>query len=162
MFCQKCGKEISEDAEFCQYCGYKIKKDTVQNSESKTGCFLVSGVLIIIFVFGILFNSVTENTKTQTENKASCPSVAEMEEAISQYKEGKIIQRFEPELNAVYISPMAENQLLYDDLRVLGYITACYSGYAKGNNLHWVEIYSVKTHKKIGKFSENSGFEIFN
>lgn len=35
MFCQYCGKEITDDAKFCKYCGKKVKSDNIGNSKNK-------------------------------------------------------------------------------------------------------------------------------
>lgn len=119
----------------------------------------VLGVIVASFVLFIIIGTGTETTTT--DNKASCPPPEEMVDAINAYKEAKIIYSFEPELNTVKITPLAEQQLSADNLQTLGYITACYSGYKKGNGLHWVEIYSAKTNRKIAKFSESYGFKMY-
>lgn len=173
MFCSKCGKEVADEAQFCQFCGNKIdnKKETenISNQEennlkkNKNKSYGIFIAIIISFIIIGLFN-MNDNTSTSTTTetkKASCPSVSEMEDALRLYKEGKIIYSFTPELNTVKITPLAEKQLLADDIQTLGYITACYSGYIKGNNLNWAEIYSAKTNKKIAKFSESYGFKMY-
>lgn len=118
----------------------------------------ILGIVLIAFV--LVMSNYEDVTQPPEEKKAFCPSPNEMEDAIFQYKDAKIISSFEPKLNSVYISPFAEIKMEYNDLQTLGYLTACYCGYKKGNGLHWVEIYSSKNHKKLAKYSESYGFKL--
>lgn len=153
MFCNKCGKEIPDNSEFCNFCGNKI--ETTDEPKKHTGCFVVI-FLIMAFVIGI---SLMPDTETKS-GCASCPPVEEMEDALCKYQKANIIVKFVPALNSVYISESAVQQMGFDDLEVLGYITACYSAHAKGNNLAWVEIYSNRTHKRVAKYSTTSGLKL--
>lgn len=92
---------------------------------------------------------------------AACPSSAEVTDAIKLYQQGGIIRKIEPKLNMVYITTQAQNRLTIDEMKVLGYLAACYSGDIKGNNLNWVEIYNYNTGKKVAKYSENWGFKMY-
>jgi len=182
MFCSKCGKEISEDAQFCQYCGNKIenKEETKEEKEidlsihkpneeeTKTPSLVVIlGIMVFLCLIFIIIGSndsntpenITNNSNT-TSNSSSCPSLIDMEDAISKYKSVNIIQKFNPELNSVYIPSYARNNMNIDDLRILGYITACYSAYKKNNGSVWVNIYNYNTGKKIAEFSDSWGFKM--
>ena len=92
---------------------------------------------------------------------AGCPSGSELKDAISLYKQGGIIGKIQPELNTVYLTPAAISRFSIDDMRTLGYLSACYSAYIKGNNLVWVDIYNYNTGKKVAKFSESWGFKMY-
>jgi predicted nucleic acid-binding Zn ribbon protein len=153
MFCNKCGKEIPDNSEFCNFCGNKIKANDTEQKKN-TGCLIVMLVIMAILVF----ISLIPESETDC---ATCPSVAEMEDSITAYREGNIISHFQPQLNTVYITPLAEQQLGYNDLQTLGYITACYSAHIKNNNLVWVEIYSHQTNKKLAKYSQSNGFKVY-
>lgn len=157
MFCNKCGKDIPDNSEFCNFCGNKLKN--VQNTETEpkknNGCLVV---ILVVMALLILISLIPESeTKSGC---ASCPSVQEMEDAICKYQKADIIVKFIPALNSVYISEPAVQQMEFNDLEVLGYITACYSAHAKGNNLAWVEIYSNRTHKRVAKYSTTSGLKL--
>ena len=178
MFCGKCGKEIDNNVQFCQFCGNQIvkgetseEKKEIDSSvhkpeqEESNGIIgiIITGIIFIILICLLLSsggdNSNNSTTTTDT-NKTTCPTVADMEDAISKYRSVNIIQKFTPELNTVYIPTYARNNMSIDDLKVLGYITACYSAYKKGNDLVWVDIYNYNTNKKIAKYSESWGFKI--
>lgn len=169
MFCQNCGKEIPNESKFCQYCGESCAKESIEDvksskNEKQNGrlFFLIALFLVLLVAFkSCTISSNAPGESKLTEKKSFCPSASEMEESIKLYKAGKIISKFEPELNTVRITPLAEKQLSHNDLQILGYITACYSGYIKGNNLNWSEIYSSKTGKKLAKYSEAYGFKMY-
>lgn len=182
MFCSKCGKEIADDAQFCQYCGNKIenKEETKEEKEidlsinepnydgTKTSSLVgILGVMVFLSLIFIIIGSTVTNapenvttTNNTTSNSSSCPSVADMEDAISKYKSVNIIQKFNSELNSVYIPTYARNNMNIDDLRVLGYLTACYSAYKKNNGSIWVNIYNYNTGKKIAEYSDSWGFKM--
>lgn len=175
MFCSKCGKEIADDAQFCQFCGNQIVKDEIveekkeidlsvhkpkQQENKPSGCLIAIVVTIILFIILTIIGSNSDTSSTSSSNKASCPSVAEMEDALSKYQSVNIIQKFVPELNSVYIPTKARNNMGIDDLQILGYITACYSAHKKGNDLVWVDIYNYNTGKKIAKYSDSWGFKM--
>lgn len=157
MFCNKCGKEIPDNSEFCNFCGNKIIKSSNNEPDQKknTGCLIVV-LFIMAFLIGI---SLIPESETKS-GCASCPPIEEMEDALCKYQKANIIVKFVPALNSVYISEPAVQQMGFDDLEVLGYITACYSAHAKGNNLAWVEIYSNRTHKRVAKYSATSGLKL--
>ena len=59
MFCQKCGKELPDDAKFCQYCGWQNqennKERNINNSQNNNGlgcmgCFGIAFVIIFIIL----------------------------------------------------------------------------------------------------------------
>lgn len=162
MFCSKCGKEIDDNAEFCQFCGQKIEKAEIKNENKKTpmGCIIGVIILTLILMIMVILPKEEENENTPTKNKPTCPPPAELEEAINLYKEGKIITKIDPELNTVYISQLAQNQLEYDDMQTLGYLCACYSSHIKGTGLVWADIKSSKDHKTIAKYSQSYGFKM--
>lgn len=64
MFCQKCGKELPDEAKFCQYCGWQNqennKEQNINNSQNNnglgcTGCFgIVFAIFVIIFIILML------------------------------------------------------------------------------------------------------------
>lgn len=164
MFCQKCGKEIADDAQFCQFCGQKFNQNIENkkgNSGSKAvGCLVIGLILIfLILVVPFIIGANSDDNYSTTSN-SSCPPSQELEDAITQYREGHIISGIVPQLNTVYITNAAQNQLSPSDIETLGYLTACYSAYKKGNNLVWVDIYNTQTRKKIAEYSQSYGFKM--
>lgn len=179
MYCSKCGKEIADDAQFCQFCGNQIvKSETVEEKkeidlsvhkpkqEETNGItgIVIAGIIFVILICLFLSSGGSDDsnntTTTANTNKSTCPNSADMEDAINKYRSVNIIQKFTPELNSVYIPTYARNNMSIDDLRVLGYVTACYSAYKKGNDLVWVDIYNYNTGKKIAKYSDSWGFKV--
>ncbi len=60
MFCQKCGKEVSDDAVVCIHCGCavsgakkKVQKQQVSKGNQILGAII--GALTALILFGILF-----------------------------------------------------------------------------------------------------------
>lgn len=77
MFCEKCGKYITEDSQFCDSCGHKISEavisepDTLsnQNDESndkrnKKILFIVLAVVVILVLIGIFSDSSDNSANT--------------------------------------------------------------------------------------------------
>lgn len=178
MFCSRCGKEVADNAQFCQFCGNKLIKEEEKEKtkevdlsihkpkqeNSSLGCMpIISLILLVIFLFiTIKLGGADSDTSTNSTSASntSCPPVAEMVDAINKYKSVNIIQKFTPELNSVYIPTYARNNMNIDDLKVLGYITACYSAHVKKNDLVWVDIYNYNTGKRIAKYSDSWGFKM--
>ena len=176
MFCSKCGKELPNGVKFCPECGQQIGGTIIHKEENDndismrkqkqqenkpSGCLIAIIVSILLFFILTIVGSNSDTSSTSDNNKASCPTVAEMEDAIRQYQSVGIIQKYTPALNTVYISTSTQNNMNIDDLRVLGYITACYSAHIKGNDLIWADIYNYNTGKKIAKYSESYGFKMY-
>ncbi len=44
MFCNNCGKEITEDAKFCTYCGQANSKLIIQENREITGARVIENV----------------------------------------------------------------------------------------------------------------------
>lgn len=44
MFCNKCGKEISDSAQFCNYCGNTIKAGDNSQNKNISVCFKCAGI----------------------------------------------------------------------------------------------------------------------
>ena len=60
-FCIKCGKEISEGADFCTYCGTQVSstKESVSDYSGIGGILiLIGGILAIIFSFFSILGSI--------------------------------------------------------------------------------------------------------
>ena len=66
MYCQKCGKEIDDDAEICRYCGNKINDIPKKDSDtSKTGIGILLGFLSLLgLIVGLLYPADTLARKT--------------------------------------------------------------------------------------------------
>lgn len=67
MFCQKCGKEIKDDAKFCEGCGTPVNsvnetvnkvKQQPKKKKGLSGCFITILVFIVIIAIGIIAASV--------------------------------------------------------------------------------------------------------
>ena len=56
MFCQKCGKEIADDAGFCKFCGEKVVKDKMQEqgSQGTKSEKKISGKIVLGIVTGVI------------------------------------------------------------------------------------------------------------
>lgn len=174
MFCSKCGRELPDDVKFCPNCGQQIgsiqkevlseeiKKDIKETEKKKpSGCLIAVIVVFVLFIFLLIVGSSSDSSTSATSKTSSCPSVTDMEDAISQYKSVDVIKKITPELNTVYISSTAQNVMDVDSMRTLGYISACYSAHIKGNDLVWAEIYNYNTGKKIAKYSKSYGFKMY-
>lgn len=48
MYCNKCGKQISDESSFCNFCGSKVKNEEELNDDKGTG--IVSIILISFFI----------------------------------------------------------------------------------------------------------------
>ena len=59
MYCNKCGKEIPDDAKFCKYCGNKISKNKTptnvdKNSSKDTNrTIIIATIIIVLAIIGI-------------------------------------------------------------------------------------------------------------
>lgn len=60
MFCQKCGKEIADDAGFCKFCGEKVVKDEIQEqgSQGTKSEKKISGKIVLGIVAGVIVLTV--------------------------------------------------------------------------------------------------------
>lgn len=77
MFCDKCGKEISEQAKFCNHCGAPVNKPQAQTvsapqkkpvKKKKAGNAIVTIVVALVVYFGV--RGITENVLSN-KKKAS-------------------------------------------------------------------------------------------
>lgn len=170
MFCTNCGKELDDNAQFCQFCGQQMnvitetshKKENLAKDEKfkPAGCLVCCLVFFfLIFILPVLMSPSANDDSSKTKS-FTCPSSQELETAIFQYKDANIIGKIQPELNTVYITAAAQKQLSVDDIQTLGYLSACYSAYKKGNNLVWTDIYNYNTGKRIAKYSQAYGFKM--
>lgn len=80
---------------------------------------------------------------------------------INVLKANGLIKKITPQMNEAYLDPMIWNALDYQAKENIGRIMAFYCGQEKGTNLNWVEIKDFYTGRKIAKYSENWGFEVY-
>ncbi len=84
MFCQNCGKEISDQAKFCNYCGAPVnaaRQQTVSKAheatpvkpkkKGKAGSTIVTILVALVVYFGV--RAITENVLTNKNKPASTP-----------------------------------------------------------------------------------------
>ena len=66
MFCNKCGKEVNDEAVVCIHCGCSLKEETSSSSQSSegAGCFL-SGLSFLIPLLGLILYLVWKDSKPQ-------------------------------------------------------------------------------------------------
>lgn len=67
----------------------------------------------------------------------------------------------EANLNKTYINPLLWNKMdakLKEDFSAS---LAIYCGNKKGTNLYWVEIYDKQSGKKLAKYSQSWGFDVY-
>lgn len=76
MYCNKCGKEVPDDANVCPYCSTPIKNGTHKNAKSKKkGCMIgCLGIIVIFVIIGIIGaiagHNSSNNTATQQQKRA--------------------------------------------------------------------------------------------
>ena len=77
MFCQKCGKEIADNAVFCKFCGEKVRREEVKQEKAEKRPIVVGLVIGVIIGLGLLIitaaviigrNRLNKNVKP-TENQ---------------------------------------------------------------------------------------------
>jgi uncharacterized membrane protein YvbJ len=74
MFCEKCGKEVLDDAIVCVHCGCSLKSPTESNVNNES---LDGGVKVLSFCFpivGIILYFVHQNSAPQ-KSKDACHMV---------------------------------------------------------------------------------------
>ncbi len=70
MFCSKCGNENTDDAAFCKSCGENLKNkgsdktDKKSKSKKVTIGSIITGVALLVYVAGIIFNGTTDYVTT--------------------------------------------------------------------------------------------------
>jgi len=66
MFCNKCGKEVNDEAVVCIHCGCSLKEDISSSypSPEGAGCFL-SGLSFLIPLLGLILYLVWKDSKPQ-------------------------------------------------------------------------------------------------
>jgi len=64
MFCNKCGKEVNDEAVVCVHCGCSLKEEISSSSQSSegAGCFL-SGLSFLIPLLGLILYFVWKDSK---------------------------------------------------------------------------------------------------
>ena len=84
MFCQNCGREISDQAKFCNYCGAPVNAARQQTAskahevtpekpkkKGKAGSTIVTILVALVVYFGV--RAITENVLTNKNKPASNP-----------------------------------------------------------------------------------------
>ena len=84
MFCQNCGREISDQAKFCNYCGAPVNAARQQTAskahevtpekpkkKGKAGSTIVTILVALVVYFGV--RAITENVLTNKNKPASTP-----------------------------------------------------------------------------------------
>ena len=84
MFCQNCGREISDQAKFCNYCGAPVNAARQQTAskanevtpekpkkKGKAGSTIVTIIVALVVYFGV--RAITENVLTNKNKPASNP-----------------------------------------------------------------------------------------
>ena len=66
MFCDKCGKEVNDEAVVCIHCGCSLKVEATSNPQNSegAGCFL-SGLSFLIPLLGLILYLVWKDSKPQ-------------------------------------------------------------------------------------------------
>ncbi len=57
MFCPKCGKEVSEGAQFCEHCGANLQVTAPPHKPKKSPVIIVviiAGVILAVIIIGII------------------------------------------------------------------------------------------------------------
>ena len=84
MFCQNCGREISDQAKFCNYCGAPVNAARQQTAskaheatpekpkkKGKAGSTIVTILVALVVYFGV--RTITENVLTNKNKPVSTP-----------------------------------------------------------------------------------------
>ncbi len=71
MYCEKCGKQIPDDARLCSYCGVNIGEPVITApvpAKKKKGCLMgCLGFFIIVILFGVVSNLLGLNHGANTD-----------------------------------------------------------------------------------------------
>lgn len=87
MYCNKCGKEIPDDAKFCKYCGNKISKDKNSKNTGKddnntksrfntNAVIIIATIIIVLAIIGVtaghlIYNSGDSNLDVTDSSESS-------------------------------------------------------------------------------------------
>ena len=76
MFCQKCGKEVLDDAVICPFCGCAIKKDSINKTVNTEGDNLNIALLILSIIIPIVGIILWPLKHKETPNSARIYGIA--------------------------------------------------------------------------------------
>jgi tetratricopeptide (TPR) repeat protein len=99
--------------------------------------------------------------ETTTIDESSIEDMPEGEAAVNRLMELGLLIKINPKMNEAHVEPALWNAILYDTKANIGRILAFYCGKEKGTDANWVEIKDAYSGKKLAKYSESWGFEVF-
>uniref|UniRef100_A0A7V2ZK58 Uncharacterized protein n=1 Tax=Ignavibacterium album TaxID=591197 RepID=A0A7V2ZK58_9BACT len=111
---------------------------------------------VFIFFAFILFAIASSSDKKEKKLSLRQDQISYLEDL---ERQGMI--SIEANLNKTYINPLLWNQMdakLKEDFSAS---LAIYCGNKKGTNLYWVEIYDKQSGKKLAKYSQSWGFDVY-
>jgi hypothetical protein len=141
------------------------QEESEKERKKTLGCLGVIGIIVFIFVIFYVANrnhsSVSHSEGSLSYKKESvAPPTGEEEKMIRDMIEAKLIDKINPELNAVYVDPVIWAGIKYDRKEAMCRFLAIYCGKKKGTGLNWVEIYDSYSGKKLAKY-DSWGFKVY-
>jgi hypothetical protein len=124
----------------------------VKSENVKTG----AGIILFLIIFISLFKSCFSDSS----QKETVTLRSDQIETIEQMKSQGFIT-IEEDINRVYVAPLLWLQM---DAKLKGDFSASLAVYCankRNNNLYWVEIYDKQSGKKLAKYSQSWGFDVY-
>lgn len=118
---------------------------------------LIFGIILVVII--LLLSQTIDHDKKE-ENKTTNTKVHIPESVIQEMKNLGLLYKLNPQLNEAYIVGSIWGSLPIDQKETIARTLALYCGQAKGNNLHWVNVYDHLSGKKLAKYSETWGFTV--
>lgn len=144
-----------------------MHKNLVQQSQPKTVSnfkIIIGSIMIGIIFFGLIKTcSNSSNTSYSSSDNTGSQKLNLRQDQIS-YLENLQSQGYisiEAEQNKVYVAPLLWLRMdakLKEDFAAS---LAIYCGNKKGTELYWVEIYDKQSGKKLAKYSQSWGFDVY-
>lgn len=162
MKCSNCQTEQNPNFKYCSNCGAEL--NPIQNTsmpqsqyKSKSNIKTFIGIILIGVIFFGITRTCSNSDNTYSKKLNLKPDQITYLEDLQKQDYISI----EADLNKVYIDPLLWLQMdakLKEDFSAS---LAIYCGNKKGTELYWVEIYDKQSGKKLAKYSQSWGFDVY-